>query len=77
MTVSISDRAFDVHEPTQPATVCTLLRELGMTHSCVEQQKTALRAWLTVHEPERPLRISLCENGYGLVLKETDFKRHR
>ncbi len=74
MTVSISDRVFDAGD-TQPATVCTLLRDLGVPHACVEKQKLALGTWLTIHEPRRPLRISLLENGYGLLLKETDYKR--
>ncbi len=79
MTVSIAHRVFTDVEPTetavgspQPATVCALLRELGMSHSCVVKQKSALRTWLMIHEAQRPLRISLRENGYGLLLKETD-----
>ena len=82
MTVSIAHRVFTDVEPTetavgspQPATVCALLRELGMSHSCVVKQKSALRTWLMIHEAQRPLRISLRENGYGLLLKETDEKR--
>ncbi|HEX3286891.1 MAG TPA: hypothetical protein VHT50_20125 [Mycobacterium sp.] len=75
MTVSTTDRAFDAGEATQPATVCTLLRELGISHACVEQQKVALGTWLMIHEAARPLRISLRENGFGLLLKETDAKR--
>jgi hypothetical protein len=46
-----------------------------MSHACVEKQKVALGTWLMIHEPARPLRISLRENGYGLLLKETDEKR--
>ena len=84
MTVSIShprirhrrtDR--DVGRTTQPATASTLLRELGMSHACVEKQKAALGTWLMIHEAPRPLRISLRENGYGLLLKQTDEKRAR
>ena len=75
MTVSIPHRVFDAQEGEEPATVCTLLRDLGVTHACVEKQKIALGSWLTVHEPHRPLRISLLGNGYGLLLKETDYKR--
>jgi hypothetical protein len=77
MTVSITDRAFDADEATQPATVSTLLRELGMSHACVEKQRVALGTWLMIHKAARPLRISLRENGYGLLLKETDAKRAR
>lgn len=65
MTVSIS----------QPATVSTLLRELGMSHACVEKTRVALGGWLTTHEPQLPLRLSLRENGYGPLLKESDDKR--
>ncbi len=75
MTVSIPPRAFDAGETTQPATVCTLLRDLGMAHACVEKQRTALGTWLMIHEPRRPLRISFLENGYGPLVKETDYKR--
>jgi hypothetical protein len=75
MTVSITDRPFDAGEATQPATVSILLRELGMSHASVEKQKVALGTWLMIHEPARPLRISLRENGYGLLLKEADEQR--
>jgi hypothetical protein len=75
MTVSISDRVFATGEARQPGTVSTLLRELGMSHACVEKQKVALGTWLTIHEPERPLRLSLRENGYGPLLKDFDRKR--
>ena len=75
MTVSITDHLFDAGEATQPATVSILLRELGMSHSSVEKQKVALGTWLMIHEAARPLRISLRENGYGLLLKEIDAKR--
>jgi hypothetical protein len=75
MTVSITDRAFDAGEATQPATASILLRELGMSHACVEKQRVALGTWLMIHEAARPLRISLRENGYGLLLKEIDAKR--
>ncbi len=74
MTVSIPDRVLDERD-TQPATVCTLLRDLGVPHACAEKQKLALGTWLSIHEPIRPLRISLLENGYGLVLKASDYKR--
>lgn len=75
MTVSTTDRVFNAGEATQPATVCSLLRELGMSHACVEKQKVALGTWLMIHEAARPLRISLRENGFGLLLKEIDEKR--
>jgi len=75
MTVSISERTFASAEVSQPATLCALLRELGMSHACVEKQKVALRTWLMIHEAQRPLRISLRENGYGLLLRLTDEER--
>jgi hypothetical protein len=67
MTVSIS----------QPGTVSSLLRELGMSHACVEKTRVALEAWLASHEPERPLRLSLRENGYGLLLRDFDDRHPR
>jgi hypothetical protein len=84
MTVSISRRVFGSGEPAatsvaaaQPATVCALLRELDMSHACVEKQRAALRTWLMLHEPGRSLRISLCENGHSLLLKQADRDRAR
>ena len=50
---------FDAGEATQPATASILLRELGMSHACVEKQRVALGTWLMIHEAARPLRISL------------------
>ena len=67
MTVSIS----------QPTTVSTLLRELGMSDACVGRTRVALGSWLTTHEAERPLRLSLRENGYGPLLPETGNIRNR
>jgi hypothetical protein len=84
MTVSISHSVFDAVGPnatpigsTQPATVSALLRELGMAHASVEKQKAALGTWLMIHEAQRPLRISLRENGFGLLLKQADRDRAR
>jgi hypothetical protein len=67
MTVSIS----------QPTTVSTLLRELGMSDACVGKTRVALGSWLTTHEAQLPLRLSLRENGYGPLLPETGEKRER
>jgi hypothetical protein len=67
MTVSIS----------QPDTVSTLLRELGMSHACVEKTRAALGTWLSTHEPGRPLRLSLRENGYGPLLQHFDDEHPR
>ena len=77
MTVSISQTVLHTLEPgaTQPATLSALLRELGVSHSCVETHKVALRGWLCENTPQKPLRISLRENGYGLLLKEADAAR--
>ncbi|MGH3675205.1 MAG: hypothetical protein ACRDU5_05605 [Mycobacterium sp.] len=77
MTVSISHPVLHTVEAgsTQPTTLSALLRELGVSHSCVEKHKVALRGWLCVNMPHKPLRISLLENGYGLLLKETDEAR--
>jgi hypothetical protein len=79
MTVSIPHPVFDIAEaPTRivgsapPTSLPALLRELGLSHSSVEKQKVVLRHWLFVNTPPRSLRISLRENGYGLLLKETD-----
>ncbi len=59
---------------SQPATVSSLLRELGLSHACVEKTRVALGAWLSSHEPDRRLRLSLRENGYGLLLQDIDDK---
>ena len=84
MTVSISHRMFDAVGPTvtpvsstQPETVSALLRELGMSHSCVEKQRVALGTWLMIHEAPKHMRISLRENGYGLLPRQTDEERTR
>jgi hypothetical protein len=55
---------------TEPTSLVALLRELGVNHVSVEKQLPALRAWLATHTASQPLRISLCSNGYGLLLKE-------
>ncbi|HET7665192.1 MAG TPA: hypothetical protein VFK56_03760 [Mycobacterium sp.] len=56
---------------TEPTCLTALLRELGVTQASVEKQLPALRAWLATHRATQPLRISLCSNGYGLLLKES------
>jgi hypothetical protein len=55
----------------EPTTLPALLRELGVTQVSVERQKPALRAWLATHTASQPLRVSLCCNGYGLLLRES------
>ncbi|WP_156752300.1 hypothetical protein [Mycobacterium sp. ACS1612] len=56
---------------TEPRCLHMLLDELGVKHLSVDKQLPALRAWLATHAPSRPLRISMCCNGYGLLLKES------
>jgi len=56
---------------TEPRCLHTLLDELGVKHVSVEKQLPALRAWLATHTASHPLRISMCCNGYGLLLKES------
>jgi hypothetical protein len=71
MTVSISKHSqVDSAEP-QPTNVVELLRELGVKQVSVEKQKPALRAWLATHPANVKLRVSMCQNGYGLLLKES------
>ena len=55
---------------TEPTSLVALLSELGVKQVSVEKQLPALRAWLAIHTATQPLRISLCSNGYGLLLKE-------
>jgi hypothetical protein len=47
-----------------------LLGELRVKQVSVEEQLPALRAWLATRTANQPLRISMCSNGYGLLLKE-------
>ena len=56
---------------TEPTSLSVLLRELGVEHASVEKQLPVLRAWLATHTASQPLRISLCCNGYGLLLRES------
>jgi hypothetical protein len=56
---------------TGPTSLVALLSELGVKQVSVEKQRPALRAWLATHTASRPLRISMCSNGYGLLLKES------
>jgi hypothetical protein len=56
---------------TEPASLTALLSELGVKQASVEKQLPLLRAWLATHTASRSLRISLCTNGYGLLLRES------
>ena len=61
---------------TEPTTLPALLKELGVQQASVEKQKPVLRAWLATHSASRPLRVSLCCNGYGLLLKESSARHN-
>jgi hypothetical protein len=56
---------------TEPTSLSALLSELGIKQVSVEKQLPVLRAWLATHIASQPLRISLCSNGYGLLLRES------
>jgi hypothetical protein len=56
---------------TEPASLVALLRELGVNAGFCPGKQPALRAWLATHTASQPLRVSLCCNGYGLLLKES------
>lgn len=56
---------------TEPSSLAALLSELGVKQVSVNKQLPALRTWLATHIASQPLRISLCSNGYGLLLKES------
>jgi len=60
----------------EPTTLPALLKELGVQRASVEKQKPALRAWLATHNASHPLRVSLCCNGYGLLLKESSARHN-
>ncbi len=56
---------------TEPTSLLALLSELGVKQVSVEKQLPALREWLATHTASQPLRVSMCSNGYGLLLKES------
>ena len=56
---------------TEPTSLTALLSELGVKQASVDKQLPVLRAWLATHTASRPLRISMCCNGYGLLLRES------
>jgi hypothetical protein len=70
MTMSIP-HPHEVETETQPTSVLALLRQLGVKQVSVEKQKPALRAWLATHPANATLRVSLRQNGYGPLLKES------
>jgi hypothetical protein len=61
---------------TEPTTLPALLSELGVKQASVEKQKAVLRGWLATHTASQPLRVSLCCNGYGLLLKESSARHN-
>jgi hypothetical protein len=54
--------------PTQPETVVTLLRQLGLRNASGSRESAALRAWVRDNVPNRALRLSIRRNGYGFLL---------
>ena len=52
----------------QPESVPALLRQLGLSAASIIRQADALRAWLSHNVPTRQLRISMRQNGYGILL---------
>ena len=73
MTVSISHRVFDTVEPTRDGRIHSTShcerpasRTRHVQHVRLEAEGGA-GTWLMIHEAPRPLRISLRENGYGLL----------
>jgi hypothetical protein len=61
---------------TEPTSLPALLKELGVKQASVEKQKPMLRAWLATHTASRPLRVSLCCNGYGMLLRESSARHN-
>jgi hypothetical protein len=61
---------------TELTSLPALLTELGVKQASAEKQKSVLRAWLATHTASQPLRVSLCCNGYGLLLKESSARHN-
>jgi hypothetical protein len=57
-------------DPYTPATLPALLRTLHIDDKPAGRQRATLRGWLIDHPPGKELRISLCSNGYGLLLRD-------
>jgi hypothetical protein len=60
----------------EPTSLHALLRELGVKQASVGEQLPVIRAWLATHTANQLLRISMCSNGYGLLLKETSARHN-
>lgn len=60
----------EAHDGAQnpPTTMPALLRILGIATASARHQSEALQRWLTSNTPDHALRISLRQNGYGLLL---------
>ncbi|HZA09314.1 hypothetical protein [Mycobacterium sp.] len=57
-------------QSTQPHTASALLRTLHASEASVMTQRVVLREWLVKHTPDKGLRVSLRQNGYGLLLDD-------
>jgi hypothetical protein len=69
----------ETQDSSSPATVPILLRALHMNTASAQTQLTVLKAWLQDHEPSQPLRLSLRENGFGVLLgssRKADSRRN-
>jgi len=51
-----------------PSTMPALMRMLGISSASARHQHEALKRWLSSNTPHPVLRISLRQNGYGLLL---------
>lgn len=51
-----------------PSTMPALMRMLGISTASARHQHGALKRWLTSNTPHPVPRISLRQNGYGLLL---------
>ena len=51
-----------------PSTMPALMRMLGVSTASARHQHEALKRWLSSNTPHSVLRISLRQNGYGLLL---------
>ncbi len=54
----------------QPESVPALLRQLGVHNASVIEEAATLRAWLRDYTPTRELRVSMRQNGYGILLDQ-------
>jgi hypothetical protein len=61
--------------PPGPSTMPALMRMLGLSTASARHQHEALKQWLASNTPHLVLRISLRQNGYGLLL-DALFGRH-